>query len=59
MGMAQNRQKWMIVCFILGTGLVLFFSLWPKSLENHGYLGHAEIAREMIRSGDYVLKGDD
>ena len=35
-------------------GLVLLFNLWARSLENHDYLRYAEVAREMIRSGDWV-----
>jgi 4-amino-4-deoxy-L-arabinose transferase-like glycosyltransferase len=50
-----------IGCFIIFSGLILFFNLWARSLENHGYLKYAEVAREMIRSGDWIvphLNGD-
>ena len=42
-----------IGCFIIFSGLVLFFNLGVKSLENHDYLRYAEVAREMIRSGEW------
>ena len=44
-----------MVWFIIASGLVLFFNLWARSLENHDYLRYAEIAREMIRSGEWVV----
>ena len=44
-----------IGCFIIFSGLILFFNLWARSLENHGYLRYAEVAREMIRSGEWVV----
>jgi 4-amino-4-deoxy-L-arabinose transferase-like glycosyltransferase len=44
-----------IGCFIIFSGVILFFNLWARSLENHGYLRYAEVAREMIRSGDWIV----
>ncbi len=51
----KDKEKWITGCFIAASGLVLFFNLWGRSLENHDYLRHAEVAREMIRSGDWVV----
>jgi len=44
-----------IGCFIVFSGLALFFNLWARSLENHDYLRYAEVSREMIRSGEWVV----
>ena len=41
--------------FILASGFILFFNLWARGLENHDYLRYAEVVREMIRSGDWVV----
>lgn len=51
----RRTEGWIICCFIIASGLVLFFNLWNKSLENHDYLRYAEVAREMIRSGDWII----
>jgi len=49
------RERWIAGSFILAAGLILFFNLWGRSLENHDYVRHAEVAREMIRSGEWVV----
>ena len=49
------KERWIIGSFVLISGLILFFNLWTRSLENHDYVRHAEVAREMIRSGEWVV----
>ncbi|MCX8116828.1 MAG: glycosyltransferase family 39 protein [Desulfobacterota bacterium] len=43
------------LAFLGGSLFFLFFNLWGRSLENHDYLRYAEVAKEMIRSGDWVV----
>jgi 4-amino-4-deoxy-L-arabinose transferase-like glycosyltransferase len=49
------KGGWLPGSFILGCGFILFFNLWARTLENHGYLRYAEVAREMIRSGEWGI----
>ena len=51
----RQYEGWVAGGFILVSGFILFFNLWGRSLENHDYLRYAEVAREMIRSGDWVV----
>lgn len=49
------KEKWINKFFISAAGFVLLFNLSGRSLENHGYIRYAEVAREMIRSGDWIV----
>ncbi|MEW6377532.1 MAG: glycosyltransferase family 39 protein [Thermodesulfobacteriota bacterium] len=51
----NKKDRWLLGFFTLVSGFILFFNLWSRSLENHGYLRYAEIAREMIRTGEWVV----
>jgi 4-amino-4-deoxy-L-arabinose transferase-like glycosyltransferase len=57
----KQSEGWVLIWVIIGSGIILFFNLWSRNLEYHGYVRYAEVAREMIRSGDWVvphLNGD-
>jgi 4-amino-4-deoxy-L-arabinose transferase-like glycosyltransferase len=51
----NRKGGWVIGGLLITSGLILFFNLWARSLENHDYLRYAEVAREMIRSGDWII----
>jgi len=51
----NRKGGWVIGCLLITSGLILFFNLWARSLENRDYLRYAEVAREMIRSGDWII----
>jgi 4-amino-4-deoxy-L-arabinose transferase-like glycosyltransferase len=51
----RSKEGWIIGGFIIGSELILFLNLWGRSLENHGYIQYAEIAREMVSRGDWIL----
>jgi 4-amino-4-deoxy-L-arabinose transferase-like glycosyltransferase len=51
----KSKKGWIMGYVIIASGLILFFNLWARSLENHDYLRYAEVSREMIRSGEWVV----
>ncbi len=51
----KQHEGWIIAGFIIASGFLLLFNLSARSLENHDYLRYAEVAREMVRSGDWVV----
>ena len=53
--MDDKQRGWVLPCVILASGFILFLNLWARTLENHDYLRYAESAREMIRSGDWLI----
>ncbi len=44
-----------LLVFLGGSFFALFFNLWGRTLENHDYLKYAEVAKEMIQSGDWIV----
>lgn len=51
----MGSNRWLFLAFFGGSFFILFFNLWGRTLENHDYLRYAEIAKEMIQSGDWVV----
>ena len=51
----MGPNRWLFLAFLGGSFFILFFNLWGRTLENHDYLRYAEVAKEMIQSGDWVV----
>jgi 4-amino-4-deoxy-L-arabinose transferase-like glycosyltransferase len=51
----MRSNRWPFIAFLGGSLFILFFNLWGRSLENHDYLRYAEVAKEMIKSGDWIV----
>src|SRR4030043_61473 len=51
----MNRNRSIFLVFLGSSFFILFFNLWGRTLENHDYLRYAEVAKEMILSGDWVV----
>lgn len=51
----MRSPRWQSLTFLGGSLLILFFNLWGRTLENHDYLRYAEVAKEMIQTGDWIV----
>ncbi len=51
--MRLNRVP--LLVFLGGSLFILLFNLWGRTLENHDYLRYAEVAKEMVQSGDWIV----
>jgi 4-amino-4-deoxy-L-arabinose transferase-like glycosyltransferase len=51
----MGPNRWLFLAFLVGSFFILFFNLWGRSLENHDYLRYAEVAKEMVTSGDWIV----
>ena len=49
------NRNWAIALCMLGTAFVLFFNLGGRSIENNDYPHFAEIGREILETGDWVI----
>ncbi len=52
---AGVNRNWAIAFCILSTAFVLFFNLGGRSIENNDYPHFAEIGREILETGDWVI----
>jgi 4-amino-4-deoxy-L-arabinose transferase-like glycosyltransferase len=52
---SMETNRWPFFAFLGTSFIFLFFNLWGRSLENHDYLRYAEVAKEMIQSGDWII----
>ena len=52
---AGINRNWAIAFCILSTAFVLFFNLGGRSIENNDYPHFAEIGREILETGDWVI----
>lgn len=51
----MRSHRWQSFAFLGGSLFILFFNLWGRTLENHDYLRYAEVAKEMIQTGDWIV----
>jgi 4-amino-4-deoxy-L-arabinose transferase-like glycosyltransferase len=50
-----SKEYRSLTFLVLVSSLALFFQLGSRSFENQCYIRYAEVAREMIRSGDWIV----
>ncbi|RPJ04262.1 MAG: phospholipid carrier-dependent glycosyltransferase, partial [Deltaproteobacteria bacterium] len=52
---SMKKREIGVCLFFAGSFIILFLNLWGRNLENHDYLRYAEVAKEMIQSGDWIV----
>lgn len=50
-----DLEKFCLPLLLVISFVTIFFQLGARSLENQCYIRYAEVAREMIRSGDWIV----
>lgn len=51
----MGANRWPFLVLLGGSLFILFFNLWGRTLEDHDYLRYAEVSKEMIQSGDWIV----